>query len=366
MTTHISPRDRIILTLNHEESDIIPYHIAIDNDCLEQLEKNSPEAGALLSKLDNHLPHIGLEPHQHWTADDVFYDDFGCGWKDLDGVPHLFDSPLKEPDLKNYTFPDILDEKYFQDVDSFIDRHPDHYRLCGIVFGYFDRGWALRGYENFLSDVVLNPNFVEALLERLADSFIHLIDKVAAYPFDGIRFADDWGYQRGIVVGAKRWRELFLPGIRKVFHHAREKNLTVMVHADGDLTEIIPDLIESGVQILNPVQPECMDILWLKKEYGKDMCFNGGISSQLTIPRGTPKQIKKEIRAAMRYLGKDGGYIVGPTKSLNSDTLIDNNLAVLEGIINQDWISSPGSEDNEFPEQVEELWAVYRAFHSSD
>jgi uroporphyrinogen decarboxylase len=366
MTTTFSPRERVIRTLNHEESDIIPYHVSIDSDCWDQLKDVGPQASNLLSRLDNHLPHVGLESHQHWNGDDVFYDDFGCGWKVLDKVPHLFDSPLKEPDLKGYTFPDLLDDKYFQGVDSFIDNHQNYFRLCGIVFGYYDRCWALRGYEDFLSDVVINPSFVEALLEPLVDSFIRLVDKIAQYSFDGIRFADDWGYQRGIVIGARRWRRLFLPGLRKVFQHARNKNLTVMVHADGDLTEIIPDLIESGVQILNPVQPECMDILRLKKEYGKDICFNGGISSQLTIPRGTPKQIKKEIRAAMRYLGKDGGYIVGPTKSLNSNTLVDNNLAVLEGIINQDLIYSPGSEDNDFPEQVEELWAVYRAFHSSD
>lgn len=363
MTTYLSPRDRIIRTLNHEESDIVPYHIAIDNDCLEQLKNISPGARTLLTSLVNHLPHVGLEPHQHWTGDDVYYDDFGCGWRELDGVPHLFDSPLKEPNLKDYKYPDLLNDKYFQEVDSFIDDHQDYYRFCGIVFGYFDRGWALRGYENFLSDVVLNPSFVEALLEPLADSFIRLIDKIALYPFDGIRFADDWGYQRGIVVGAKRWRKLFLPGLRKVFHHARSKNLTVMVHADGDLSEIIPDLIEAGVEILNPVQPECMDILWLKKEYGEHLCFNGGISSQFTIPRGTPQQIQKEIQAAMKYIGKNGGYIIGPTKSLNTDTSIENNLAVIGEIFHQDLVSLQVKDDDPFPDQVEELWAVYSAFH---
>jgi uroporphyrinogen decarboxylase len=347
----------------HEETDIVPYHIAIDHDCMEQIKNASPEANILLSKLENHLPHIGLEPHQHWTSDNVFYDDFGCGWKNMDGVPHLFDSPLKEPDLKKYTYPDILDEKYFQDVDSFIDRYPEHYRFCGIVFGYFDRGWALRGYENFLSDVVLNPGFVEAMLEPLTESFIRLIDKVATYPFDGIRFADDWGYQRGIVVGAKRWRNLFLPGLKKVFHHAHSKNLTVMVHADGDLSEIIPDLIDAGVEILNPVQPECMDILWLKKEFGNHLCFNGAISSQLTIPRGTPKQIKKEIRAAMKYIGKDGGYIIGPTKSLNSDTPLDNNMVILNELIHQDKKSLHVKGVDSLPDRVDELWAVYNAFH---
>ena len=364
MTSISSPRDRVIQTLKHEETDFVPYHIAVDGDCLDLLNNQSPVSSALISKLQNHLPHIGLETHQHWTGDDIYYDDFGCGWKVLDKVPHLFDSPLKEPDLKEYTFPDLLDEKYFQDVHSFINNHQNYYRLCGIVFGYYDRCWALRGYENFLSDVVLNPGFIESLLEPLIDSYIHLIDKIAQYSFDGIRFADDWGYQRGIVIGAERWRKLFYPGLQKIFHHARQKNLLVMVHADGDLSEIIPDLVEAGVEILNPVQPECMDILWLKKEYGNHLCFNGGISSQLTIPRSSPDQIKKEIRAAIRYIGKNGGYFVGPTKSLNIHTPVKNNLTVLDEIINQELTPSHPKRVENLPERVEELWTVYSAFHS--
>ena len=73
----------------------MPYHIAVDGDCLDLLNNQSQVSGALISKLQNHLPHIGLETHQHWTGDDIYYDDFGCGWKVLDKVPHLFDSPLK-------------------------------------------------------------------------------------------------------------------------------------------------------------------------------------------------------------------------------------------------------------------------------
>jgi uroporphyrinogen decarboxylase len=278
-------------------------------------------------------------------------------------VPHLFDWPLKDPDLKGYTFPDPLDDKYFQGMDRFFRENEDRYRLCDVAFGFFDRGWALRGFENFLSDVVLNVSFVEQLLEEMVAMYIRMIDKIALYPFDGFRFADDWGYQRGITVGANHWRRLFLPGLRKIFTHARNKNLSVMVHADGDLTEIIPDLIEAGVNILNPMQPECMDVVHLKKEYGRHLCFNGGISSQYTIPRGSPDQIKKEIKAAMKYLGKNGGYIVGPTKSLNIHIPVSNILAVLEMIIDQNPSDPQTQRDDLFPERVEELWVVYSAFH---
>jgi uroporphyrinogen decarboxylase len=190
-----------------------------------------------------------------------------------------------------------------------------------------------------------------------------LIDQVAQHPFDGIRFADDWGYQRGVTIGAKRWRNLILPGLKAIFEYAHQKGLTVMVHSDGDLTEIIPDLIQLGVQILNPIQPECMDILWLKREYGNRICFNGGISSQYSIPWGTPRQIQKEVRACIKYLGKDGGYIIGPTKSLNPDVPLENCLAILTSILNQPDHSNVKVSPDRLPERAKPLWSIYSKFH---
>jgi uroporphyrinogen decarboxylase len=294
----------------------------------------------------------------------VYTDDFGCVWKELDHVPHLIDPPLREPELSDYHFPDLDYGRYFSGMDGFFKTTQEHYRLCCLALGFFDRGWALRGFENFLSDVVLNQKFVEELLDRLVAMHFRLIDQVAQHPFDGIRFADDWGYQRGVTIGANRWRNLIKPGLKAIFEYAHQKGLTVMVHSDGDLTEIIPDLIQLGVQILNPIQPECMDILWLKKEFGKDICFNGGISSQSTIPWETSGQIQKEVMACLKYLGKDGGYIIGPTKSLNLEVPLENCLAVLTSILNQPHPSKGTVSPEGVPERVQALWSVYSKFHA--
>ena len=341
----------------------MPYHIQIDAGCMAILENGGDTPLHLLQRLDNHLPYMLVETEKHWITRDVYSDDFGCVWKELNQLPHLIEPVLTEPDLREYHFPQLDYEKYLSGVESFFESTRNHYRLCCLALGFFDRGWALRGFENFLSDVVLNPKFVEELMDRLVEMYIRLIDQIARHPFDGIRFADDWGYQRGVTIGANHWRRLIMPGLKLIFEYARQKNLTVMVHSDGDLTEIIPDLIQSGVQILNPIQPECMDILWLKKEYGRHLCFNGGISSQYTIPRGTPRQIQKEIMACLKYLGKDGGFIIGPTKSLNPDVPLNNCLAVLATILNQSRHSLKKVSSDRLPERVKELWSVYSAFH---
>lgn len=359
----ITPRTRILNTLKHQESDILPYHIPIDMDCMRNLANVNEATQTLLQHLDNHLPYLLVESEKHWMDKEVYADDFGCVWKELDHIPHLIDPPLKEPELNEYDFPELDYEKYFSGTDDFFKSTGNHYRLCCLALGFFDRCWALRGFENFLSDVVLNQKFVAELLDRLVEMYITLIDQIATYPFDGIRFADDWGYQRGITIGANRWRHLVVPGLRTIFEYAHKKGLTVMVHSDGDLTEIIPDLIQLGVQILNPIQPECMDILWLKKEYGAHICFNGGISSQYTIPWGTPRQIRKEVMACMKYLGKDGGYIIGPTKSLNPDVPLENCLAVITTILNQPDHSKNIVIPARLPKRAKPLWSVYSRFH---
>jgi uroporphyrinogen decarboxylase len=363
VTLPITPRARIFQTLKHQESDMVPYHIPIDMECMQNLENEGETTRQLLQHLDNHLPYWLIETEKHWIEKGLYSDDFGCVWKELDHVPHLIDPPLKEPELNGYHFPNLDYEKYFSGIGAFFDTTRDHYRLCCLALGFFDRGWALRGFENFLSDVVLNPKFVEELLERLVEMYFRLIDQIARHPFDGIRFADDWGYQRGVTIGANRWRNLIKPGLKVLFDYAQQKGLTVMVHSDGDLTEIIPDLIQLGVQILNPIQPECMDILWLKKEFGKDICFNGGISSQSTIPWGTPRQIQKEVMACLQYLGKDGGYIIGPTKSLNPDVPLENCLAVLTSILNQPNHPKIRIKPERLPDRAKPLWSVYSKFH---
>ncbi len=359
----ITPRTRVLQCLNHQESDIVPYHIPIDLECMHVLEGEAEATQYLLQNFDNHLPYWLIESEKHWIEPGVYSDDFGCIWKELEHVPHLIHPPLREPELIGYQLPNLDHEKYFSGVEDFFDSTQDHYRLCCLALGFFDRGWALRGFENFLSDVVLNRKFVEELLDRLVTMYFRLIDQIAQHPFDGIRFADDWGYQRGVTIGANRWRNLFMPGLKAIFDYAHQKGLTVMVHSDGDLTEIIPDLIQLGVQILNPIQPECMDILWLKKEYGDHICFNGGISSQSTIPWGTPRQIQKEVSACLKYLGKDGGYIIGPTKSLTTDVPLENCLAVLTSILNQPYQSKGYVSPERMPERVQALWSVYSKFH---
>jgi uroporphyrinogen decarboxylase len=360
VTTHLTPRDRVLMALAFQETDLVPYHLMMDERVQDRLCVYFKD-DQFEKQVINHLPFFNLEPKTYPLSDTTYVDVFGCKWRS-GNFPHLEEVPLKEPSFQNYKFPELVEEDTFTGVDQFFQKYNQHFTLCGIAHGFFDRGWALRGMENFLVDFVAHPLFVEELFEVLTEIYLEMIDLIARYPFDGIRFGDDWGHQRGVLIGVSRWRKFVKPGLRKIFSRARDKGLAVMVHSDGDVSELIPDLIEIGVQVLNPLQPEAMDILEIKRLYGRDLCFNGGISTQLTLPRGTPQDVRREVAACLKLLGKGGGYVISPAKAILPDVPLENAAALIDALTHQ--AIEPFEENDWTPEtQAAVLKRVYSEYH---
>jgi uroporphyrinogen decarboxylase len=362
VSSQLTPRERVLKAMAFEETDIVPYDIRIEDAALPSLIDyyGDPE---FKRHLVSHLPfHQTYEKKVHWISPDYYIDDFGTGWRIGNNTPHIEHYPLQAPSLRGYHFPDLTAEEYFRGVENFFANHREYLTFCADAHGFFDKGWHLRGMENWLVDFALNPGFVQELLDALVDVHLHLVDCVATYPFDGIRFADDWGSQQGITIGADRWRKFIKPGLGRIFTRAREKGLIVMVHSDGNISQIIPDLIDIGVQILNPLQPEAMDVLEIKRRYGKRLCLNGGISTQYTLPRGTPQDVRREVQACLRYLGRGGGYVISPSKPILPDVPPANAHTLIEAIVNQTIVNRPDDADL-LPDRVDALWRVYAAFH---
>ena len=357
----MAPRERVLKALAFQEADIVPYDIRIDEAARPKLAADALCA-PLLAQIDNHLPFFPLEARNRWLSAEEYVDEFGCAWR-AGAAPHLVGCPLREPSLQGYRFPDPGgDGERMAGAEDFLACRQDHLTFCGDAFGFYDRCWSLRGPEEFLMDTILHPHFVQEMLEHLTEWHLRLIDRIAAYPFDGLRFGDDWGAQRGMVIGPERWRRFFKPGLQRIFAHARAKGLVVMVHSCGDITEIVPDLIDMGVQILNPLQPEAMDILEIKRRFGRHLCLNGGISAQLTLPRGTEQEVRAEVQACLRYLGQGGGYVISPAKPILPDVPAANAAALIEEIVNQPVLERSPTEP--LSERVPELWRVYSAYRA--
>ena len=146
----------------------------------------------------------------------------------------------------------------------------------------------------------------------------------------GWRLSDDYGTQRGMLMSPSHWRGLIKPRLAEIYGLAKRHGRTVFHHSCGNIVPIIGDLIDLGLDVLHPIQPEAMDVAGLKREFGADVTFCGGIRTQDLLPHGTPQEVRDEVRRLKDLLGKGGGYILEPGITLQADVPMANLLAMFD------------------------------------
>jgi uroporphyrinogen decarboxylase len=149
-----------------------------------------------------------------------------------------------------------------------------------------------------------------------------------------IQLGDDIAMQDNLLMSRKMWRTWFGPRLRRVIEAAREIKPDILIeyHSDGKVNNLVGDLIDTGIDILNPVQPECVDHAWIKAEFGQRLSFSGGLGVQSVLPFGTPDEVRAHVRSAIETLGAGGGLIIGPSHVVERDVPMDNFFAMLEAI----------------------------------
>lgn len=334
----LTPRDVVKLAFQHHEYSEIPF--TINTLTPEQ------EAGLLahygderwrqwirpyirdISGVDTFLSRFGNEQ----TPEGYCRDAFGSVW-DLRNILHLVEPPLREPSLKGYCFPDI-DEYYAKHLRPLwgpqIENSANSFRTCSHMFALFERAWTLRGFETFLVDLYDHPAFCEELLEAITDWLLQAIDNMFTAPVDAIVLTDDYADQRGVIFGLERFQKFFKPCWKRIFARIRKGGAFSILHVCGCAAPAVPDLIECGLDCLESLQPEAMDIYKLKREYGKDICLWGGLGAQSILPFGSSDDVRQEIRRLKKELGKGGGYILAGTKGIDADVPVANVVAYLE------------------------------------
>jgi len=255
----------------------------------------------------------------------------------------IVDNPLKEAttsDLERYDWPGPADPGRFEGLEEeaeYLYRNTD-YALVGpgCQTGLFEEAWALRGFENFLADLILNPDFVHALLRRVLDfrkammgRYLQLVGR----HLDVVYIADDVTMQTGPIMSPETYRRLIKPYQKEFFQFTKERTeAKLFYHCCGNVAPFLEDFIEMGVDIINPVQVSAreMDTKVLKKRFGDRVSFWGAVDTQHVLPQGSTEEVRREVRRRVIDLAPGGGYILAPVHNVQPDVPPENLSAMYE------------------------------------
>jgi len=346
----MSKRERVRRAIQHKKSDKVPWNIEVTQPVLSALAKyygdtRLTDHSFFSQWVGNHIkmvmPQSGHQFHGLETEiqPGLWRNGWGIIW-DCRGLygEGEWGSPmnilLPKPNIKNYVFPPPPNPEDFAHFPHFIIKNREYF-LVGEEGHLFEVAWALRGMENLLQDMLLHPRFVDKLMRTITEHYLTFIKQAVRYDVNAFIFGDDWGAEQGLIMGPKLWRRFIKPYMKLMFDEVHAANKFVVLHSDGDITEIMPDLIEIGLDVYNPFQPDVMNVYEIKKRYGDQFCFYGGISIQNLLPFGTPQQIKSEVQHMIHKIGKGGGYILAPSHAVLADTPVENMVAFIEAVQNQ-------------------------------
>jgi len=194
----------------------------------------------------------------------------------------------------------------------------------------------LRGMEQTYVDLALNPDLAQAIIEHLTDYYLEYNRRVFEATngaIDIFMMGDDFGTQTGPMISPEMWRQFFRPGFAAFIELAHSYGLQVMHHTCGSVVDLIPDFIDCGLDILQSLQPQAagMDLGRLRREFGRDLCFHGGLDIQGVLPHGTPDQVREHVASQLAAVGgHEGGYLLSTAHNIQPDTPLNNVLALFE------------------------------------
>jgi len=279
--------------------------------------------------------------------DGTVLDEFGVRWKQPTGHAHYefykgpFEGHPTLSDLHTFPWPDDPHEPARfagrREMARRLYEETDYAIMAAIPGGFVTWSQFLRGFEGWFLDLAADPKFAEALMDRVLDFLLalagKLLDEVGPY-IQIITFGDDLALQDGPMMSPAMFHRLIKPRLRRVFDFIRSKcSAKLWFHTDGAVVSLIPDLIDLGIDILNPVQVTAKgmdDTGYLKKEFGDALVFWGGIDTQRLLPFGTPQQVRADVRRRILDMARGGGYVLSAVHNIQGDVSPENVVAMFD------------------------------------
>ena len=277
--------------------------------------------------------------------DGSLYDEWGITWKHVGEGQHFInaDGPFynQEPDpalVDKFAWPDPLDPGRFRTLRKQAETHranTDAALILVLGVGAVHQIQFMRGYAASLEDLIVAPDFVQAFMDRYVDFWIRMTEgalREVGDLVDVAMFGDDLGTQQGPVLSPALYRRLIKPYHLRMVQTVKPFNKPLLLHSCGSVAAFIPDLIEAGVDALHPIQVSAkdMDSARLKREYGRDITFWGGIDTQRVLPTGTPAEVREEVRRRIADLAPGGGYVLGAVHNVQAEVPVENILAMFQ------------------------------------
>jgi uroporphyrinogen decarboxylase len=356
----MNSRERTLRAIRHEKPDRPPVYSSVTPQIAEKLAEhfgialeeplpslfsNRISWPGLMELLGDDLIAVGYcyadDRPVYFTQEGLQVNEWGMVFKDSGLYWEFCNFPLQNAesvnDILNYSFPDPFAKGRFDKAKSTISKYDKSHAIIGeMETTIFETCWYLTGLGKFLMDLLIEPPYLQTLLDRVMQINLDLARQLVNLGVDIIWLGDDFGSQSGMIMDPETWRKHFKPRMKYIFSELKKVNPEVKIawHSCGSFLPIVPDFIEIGLDILNPLQPLAygMDPAYFKKKWGKQLTFFGAIDIQHLLPFESPKTIKAEVKRIALILGKGGGYILAPAHNIQPDTPVENVLAMYEAV----------------------------------
>jgi uroporphyrinogen decarboxylase len=366
----LTSRDRVLCALNHEEPDRVPIFFGTSGATTmlapgyERLKAHlgirketaifwrglqyvlMDEEALAWSGSDGRplIPGPAPAPLAHDVSADAYVDGWGSLWEQRPGVIYyeVVDSPIRTAtiaDLDRYAWPDLAHPGRFAGLAERAKAIRDAGYAVVALSGVspFEQVYMSRGVEQWMLDLAGDPDFALALMRKITDlmkaSVIGLLEETGEY-IDVLVTGDDLGSQNATLISPRMYRRMIKPFHAEIYQEIKKRTRAkIFYHSDGNIYPLLGDLVEIGIDLLNPVQVNAGDMgdtARLKREFGDRLSFCGAIDTGWVLPNGTPDDVRAEVRRRIRDLGPGGGYILASVHCIQPDVPLENVIAMLD------------------------------------
>jgi uroporphyrinogen decarboxylase len=340
----MTSKQRIRTAIDHKQPDRVPTFSSFTPRLNRRLRKDLNISGGELGiALGNDMIQvgIGIERSNNYSEEPEYLCPWGITWRNVKNQFGVYTEIIKNPlagdeaKLKDWNIPDPAKDEQYAVMKQILDTYGEDYWIAGSCrCSMFETAWYLRGIDQFMVDLLINEDYINELLDKITEYPRQALKEFIRLGADMVWMGDDVATQRGLMISPEIWRKYFKPRYAKLYKEFKELNPNIVIayHSCGNCHDLIEDFIEIGLDVLHPVQPQAIDPIVTKKEFGDRLTLMGGLDIQLLMPNGSPEDVREETLRLIKGCGQGGGFILGGAHHFQEDTPTENILALYKAM----------------------------------